>query len=364
MLTTASYLRSCLERIAQEPRNSSLCIGIVTAPTMSGLISRLSRFTTIIRFILIQFLQRTVVTIKQSWLFSPTTQPDKLIKILPQRPELCHSRIFIPQHREKISHPLPLVIMVHGGGFMMNRPCVDDPLARYLADNCSCYVASIDHRKAPWHRFPAGYEDIVASILTLKDEHGPIHVDVSKVVLCGHSSGGNLVLGAAQDPRLRGKLLGVMSLTPVVNLLPTEAEQMARRPDPNVPDFLQGMWHILLDLYVGTDDPKTLRDPRLSPTFFGDRANLPKHIFMLGCEHDMLCYETEIMAKKLVGKPKEELRDGWRAGSVQWKCVKGQPHGFDKFPKKNAKEEETRLRAKAAMYDDMAQWLKNVFGTA
>lgn len=323
--------------------------------------SRLSHFFVVIRLVLIQFIQRNIVTIKRSRLFSPTTQPDRQVNVLPQRTELCRTRIFVAHGIKDIPRSLPLVIMVHGGGFMMNRPCIDDPLARYLADNCGCFVASIDHRKVPTHRFPAGYEDVVESILALLGKRGLIEADKGKVVLCGNSSGGNLVLAAAQDPRLRGKLLGVIALTPVVDLTPTEAEQRAKRPDPSVPDFLAGMWNILIDLYVGTNDAKMLRDPRLSPTFFESRENLPKHIFMLGCEHDMLCYETKVMAEKIASEPKEELKDGWRAGDVQWKLVKGQPHGFDNFPKKNAMEEEARVRARDVMYEDIAQWLRNLF---
>jgi len=330
---------------------------------MSRLLVGTARFITIVRLILIRFLQRNVISIKRSRFFAPLTQPDQIIRVLPQRSSLCASRVFVPHRDGDVSRSLPLVIMVHGGGFMMNRPCVDDPIARYVADNCSCLVASIDHRKAPTHQFPAAYEDVVESILALLRGCGPMNVDVSRVVLCGNSSGGNLVLAAAQDPRLRGMLLGVIALSPVVNLLPTEAEQMAKRPDATVPDFLAGMWDTFRDVYVGTDDAEVLRDPRLSPTFFRKREDLPEHIFMVGCEHDMLCCETEIMANKMANKPREKTQDGWRAGEIQWKLVKGQPHGFDNFAKKKLEEEEARVRAKAMLYDDITHWLREVFKT-
>jgi len=288
------------------------------------------------------------------------------MKVMAQRTDLGPSRVFAPNHIKDSRRPLPLVIMVHGGGFMMNLPCVDDPLARYLADHSDCLVTSIDYRKAPTYQFPAAYEDIVESILALLSgsKRNQPSIDESRIILCGSSSGGNLVLAAAQDPRLCGKLLGVIAISPVVNLLLTEAEQMATRPDPTVPDFLKGMWDILIDLYVGTNEAQILKDPRLSPMFFKSRDNLPRHIFLIGLEHDMLCHETEIMAEKLADdKLREKTKDGWRAADVQWKMVKGQPHGFENFAKKNAQEEQARGRAKAAMYGDIAQWLRTVLKT-
>lgn len=323
--------------------------------------SGISRFFTLCRLYLIQFIQRNIVTIKQSWFLSPGTQPDSIRKIAAKRTNLGPARIFRPRHAEALPRALPLVIDVHGGGFMMNAPCVDDPLARYLADNANCIVISIDYSKTPANQFPAAYEDVVETTLAILAEQESLHVDKSKVVLLGISSGGNLVLGSAQDSRLRGKLLGVAAITPVVNLLPSEAEQMATRPDPSVPDFLQGQWDTLLDLYVGSREPQKLRDVRLSPTHFKDRDDLPKHVFMIGAEHDLLRSETVKMAERLAIKPKESTSDGWRAGDVKWMLVQGQPHAFQAFAKRDTKDEQARLQAVATMNEIIAQWLNDIF---
>ena len=240
---------------------------------------------------------------------------------------------------------------------MMNRPCVDDRFARHLADTCNCLVASIDYRKAPSHQFPAAYEDIVESILALLGAEVTEEADKSKVILCGTASGGNLILTAAQDPRLQGKVLGLVAISPVVNLVPTAAEQMATRPDHSIPDSLHKWWDTLLDIYVGTKNPDILRDPRLSPVYFRNRTDLPRHILLLGLEHDMLCNETKLMAERLAGSPREITHDGWRAGTVQWKLIIGQTHGFGRIHKKDAKEEDTREQAKTRMYYDISQWI-------
>jgi hypothetical protein len=58
-----------------------------------------------------------------------------------------------------------------------------------------------------------------------------------------------------------------------------------------VPDFLEGMWDTIMDIYAGNNDPKILGDSRLSPTRFESRDKLPKHIFMIGVS--MTCSATK-----------------------------------------------------------------------
>ena len=299
--------------------SNSYCILI-----MSGLFGTLARFVRKARYVLLQTFQRNTVSTKRSWLFSPATQPDAW-KVIPRRTYLYPSRVFKP--RVKDAGSLPLIIMVHGGGFLMNNPSVDDPLARFLADSCNCIVASIDYRKAPRHPFPAAYEDVLESILAfLSDSGNDLPIDRNKVFLCGSSAGGNLVLATAPDARLRGKLLGIIAMYPVANIVPTAAEQLATRPDPSIPDFLGDKWDDVLDIYARTTDDTALRDPRLSQTYFNKRDDLPEHIFLLGCEHDMLYHEAKVMAEKLIdatASQTEQAADGLQAGGVRWTLVRG-----------------------------------------
>ena len=121
----------------------------------------------------------------------------------------------------------------------MNNPSVDDPLARFLPDNCNCIVVSIDCPKAPGHPFPAAHEDVVESTLAfLGDSGNDLPIGRYKVILCGSSAGGNLVLDTAQDTRPHEKLLGIVALYGVASMVPTLEQQMAKRQDPSVPDFI------------------------------------------------------------------------------------------------------------------------------
>ncbi|KAK4554547.1 hypothetical protein LTR86_008401 [Recurvomyces mirabilis] len=293
---------------------------------------------------------------RSSWL-APTTQPDQ-VKIYQCRLYVYPCRVFVPRDHDIEAHPkLPLVIRVHGGGFIVNNPAVDDPLARHLANNAHCLVVSIDYGKAPQNKFPNGYEDVVAQALAIIDDPD-LPIDKSRVVLSGTSAGGNLVLGAAQDSRLRGKLVGVNGVCPLVDVEQDAATKIATRPDPSISDFIGDTYDGIAKLYLDGANPPDLRDVRLSPMNFTARKDLPAHVLLIGVEHDMFCREAQDMFDKL----KRLAEGGNDSQSVEWHQVAGQVHAFENFPIKDSIEkEQKRVEAVEQMYSDIAKWLRRVF---
>lgn len=258
---------------------------------------------------------------------------------------------------------LPLVIRAHGGGFLVNNPAADDPIARYMADHARCIVVSIDYSKAPQNKFPTAYEDVIAQTLAIIDDD-ELPIDKSRVVLCGSSAGGNLLLGAAQDARLRSKLLGVAAIYPIVDMAEAGDAKMASRPDATVPDFIGDTFPDVLRLYLDPNQMPSLADVRVSPANLSARQSLPAEVLLIGAEHDMFCCEDEAMATKLValsGGNKVETQSGWRAEGVQWYKVADQPHAFDVFPAKLPEKEASRVAATEAMFSFISEWLVNVF---
>jgi len=245
----------------------------------------------------------------------------------------------------------------------VNNPSVDDPLARHLANTAHCIVVSIDYSKSPQNKFPTAYEDAIAQILAIiADETLPI--DRDRVVLCGSSAGGNLLLSVVQDPRLRPRVTGIATIYPAVDLAEDGAAKMARRPDATVPDFIGDSYADIRRLYLSSEQALSLKDPRVSPAYFADREALPGNFLVIGAEHDMFCYEGEAMAGRLagmVGGNREETGSGWKAGGVQWSKVMEQPHAFDAFPAKAPVTEASRVAAVEAMYGLLSEWLVGVF---
>lgn len=303
----------------------------------------------------------TSLYIRRSPYLSPETQPN-YTKLYPCRPHLYATRIFLPASHDGQS-PLPLVIRAHGGGFVVNNPSMDDPLARRLADNAFCCVVSIDYGKAPQSKFPTGYEDIVAQALAIIDDDA-LPIDRDRVFLSGTSAGGNLMLAAAQDKRLRGKVGAVSAIYPLVDVTENGAMKMATRPDPTVPDFIGAATYDGIEkLYLSASQRPDKKDVRLSPTFFATRESLPSHVLLVGAEHDMFCREAEVMAEKVAAsdaREKVKIEAGWRAEHVWWHLIKGQPHAFDAFPVKDEERERDRVERVAEMYGLLCDWVTEI----
>lgn len=312
-----------------------------------------------IQFACIRTFINTSLYIRQ-WL-SPATQPDKT-KVYDDRSDLYPARIFIPKSESPTtSDKAPLVLLVHGGGFLLNNPSADDPLARQLADEARCIVVSVDYRKSPQTRFPGAYEDIVQQALSvIHDEE--LAIDRKRVVLAGSSAGGNLVLGAVQDSRLRGKVKGVIGLYPPVDWRLSYEERMKSRPDPDVPDFVGRGIETIPKLYLDPDVEVGEGDVRLSPTCLRTRGDLPERVFILGAEHDLLCREAEVMAERLAGsEERTQMGTGWRTSGVWWHLIKGQKHAFNQFKEKDAEREKARVKATEETYGLLVEWLRDVF---
>jgi acetyl esterase/lipase len=172
------------------------------------------------------------------------------------------------------------------------------------------------------------------------------------------------MLAVVQDPRLRPRVTAIATIYPAVDLAEDGAAKMARRPDPSIPDFIGDSYADILRLYLESEHTPSLKDPRVSPAFFADEKALPRKFLVIGAEHDMLCYEAEVMAGRLagmVGGVREETETGWKVGGVRWEKVVGQPHAFDAFPAKAPITEASRVAAVEAMYALLSEWLVGVF---
>lgn len=156
---------------------------------------------------------------------------------------------------------LPVVLYFHGGGWVIANKEVYDGGARGLAREAHAIVVSVDYRQAPEHRFPAAWDDALASYRWLSQFAEQVGGDPARLALAGESAGGNLAVAtaiAARDAGLPGPR-HVLSVYPVAQTsLNTESylENAIAKP------LNRAMVKWFVDHLVRSEDD--LSDPRLS----------------------------------------------------------------------------------------------------
>lgn len=83
--------------------------------------------------------------------------------------------------------PLPTLLYLHGGGFMVGSVNTHDILCRELSRLSGCAVVSLGYRKSPEHRFPTAVEDAWDALAWLAAQPATAGVAVG-----GDSAGGTL----------------------------------------------------------------------------------------------------------------------------------------------------------------------------
>lgn len=88
--------------------------------------------------------------------------------------------------------PRPVILWIHGGGYVMGRAKQDDRLCGRLAARLGVTVVSVDYRLAPEHPFPTPLEDCFAAYEFVHREAASLGVDPARLVIAGQSAGGGL----------------------------------------------------------------------------------------------------------------------------------------------------------------------------
>lgn len=88
---------------------------------------------------------------------------------------------------------LPIVLFLHGGGWVLGDLDSHDALCRHVAQAAGAAVIAVDYRLAPEHPFPAAVEDAMAALRWVAVEASGLGLDGSRIAAMGDSAGGNLV---------------------------------------------------------------------------------------------------------------------------------------------------------------------------
>lgn len=219
-------------------------------------------------------------------------------------------------YRPASGAPLPLLLFLHGGGWMFGDLDTHDSMTRHLAAASGCAVLGVGYRLAPEHKFPAGLDDTMTALDWARRSAAALGCDPSRIALGGESAGGNLTAAATLRLRAEGKP------QPLFQLLIHPATDMSF----SLPSFAEigapGLSKAYLDAcreyYLG-DIP--VSDPLASPLRAESHEGLAPAIVLTASE-DPLRDDGEYYAAALVRAGVETLA----------RRLQGLPHGFQFLP--------------------------------
>ena len=191
--------------------------------------------------------------------------------------------------------PLPVVLYIHGGGWVIADLDTYDASPRALANAAQAIVVSTHYRQGSEHKFPAAHEDALAAYQWLLKNAASLGGDPKRIALVGESAGGNLAANiaiAARDNGWQAPLHQVLVYPVADNDFnsPSYIENAAAKP------LSKPMMEWFAKHYLNTPDQSA--DPRIALVKQANLAKLPPATIILA-QIDPLRSDGEKYAEKL-----------------------------------------------------------------
>ena len=93
--------------------------------------------------------------------------------------------------------PLPALVYLHGGGWLVGNLDSHDKIMRLLALRSGAAVVGVDYGLAPEHKFPTAVDECRAAVAHLRDHGADWGVDPDRLAIGGDSAGANLSMAVA-----------------------------------------------------------------------------------------------------------------------------------------------------------------------
>lgn len=209
--------------------------------------------------------------------------------------------------------PFPLVVYVHGGGWVIADIDTYDASAASLADKLGAVVISLEYRHAPENPFPAAHEDVLAGYIWAVENGGQFNANADRLALVGESVGGNMVVAtaiAARDQQLT-QPDHVVSVYPVAQ---TSLDTESYVENAEAVPLNRAMMQWFFDQTV--TDESQLDDPRIS-LVEADLAGLPP-ITIINASIDPLLSDGTMLADAIEAA----------GGEVEQRTFDGVTHEF------------------------------------
>ncbi len=196
------------------------------------------------------------------------------------------------------SAPLPVLIWMHAGGWVLGSIEMDDLMVTALAKDVGCAVVSVNYRLAPENPFPAPLDDCYAVLRWAVRESASLGFDPARIAVGGASAGGNLAAALALLARDKGEAKPALQLLIYPSLDDTNVEQ-ASDTVPENPFWSREncliAWQSYLGKHFGAADVPVYAAPFRATSL----AGLPPAYIAVG-EVDMFVEENIEYARRLI----------------------------------------------------------------
>jgi acetyl esterase/lipase len=218
---------------------------------------------------------------------------------------------------------LPVILYLHGGGFVLGRPEMADNYLAALAEELNTLIVAVDYRLAPEHPFPLPLEDCYTALGWLFSDDHEMAIDTRKVVIMGHSAGGGLAaaLGILARDKRQYPIAAQILVYPMLDHRTGTPDSPHQNESTGTFSWLPApnrfCWDCLRGGYNLDDD----RIGLFSPSMQRDLQGLPPTFISVG-SLDLFLEEDVEFALRLS-----------RAGvAVELHVYPGAPHMFDQNP--------------------------------
>jgi acetyl esterase/lipase len=128
-------------------------------------------------------------------------------------------RVKVRVYRPAGALSAPVVLWIHGGGFVGGNVDGSDPLLIRWVRGAGCAAVSVDYRLAPEHPYPAAPDDCYATLQWIARSPKELGVGPSRIAVAGASAGGCLAAAVALMARDLGgpKLCHQFLVIPVLD---------------------------------------------------------------------------------------------------------------------------------------------------
>lgn len=234
-------------------------------------------------------------------------------RMIPTRHGETRVYIYVPEEKKSA---YPVMVNLHGGGFVKGHRDQDVVFGRNMAQNAGYVVVDVDYHTAPEYRYPYALEECYDVTKYVTEHPEEFWTDLSALVLIGHSAGGNLVCGVEFLAQKSGDFQPsslILDYPPTSFINRPEDCRYAEAPYIRISPEQSRKYR---EWYIDTEH---IRDITASPVLATQEEleNFPP-VLMILAEQDSLSAEGVEFASKLID-----------AGvTVTAKRVKGSSHGF------------------------------------